>query len=103
MGGTDDVDDDAVLGEQEQQQQQRQQQEEEQPAAVPAIAMLPPTKKSATLRDFLGQMDEYAPIVCSLLDMKSIAPLPLPPNIPIFTRHPSPIVITIRVYQLPTS
>lgn len=33
-------------------------------AAVPALEARIPAKKDATLREFLGKMDDYAPIVC---------------------------------------
>ena len=44
--------------------------------AVGSVA--PPTKKESTLRDFLGKMDEYAPIVCQDYSLSSF---------PIFAVH----------------
>lgn len=38
----------------------------EEPPTVPQIETRMPAKKDVALRDFLGKMDEYAPIVSSL-------------------------------------
>lgn len=45
------------------------------PVAALANASAPASKKESSLRDFLGKMDDYAPIVCSHLVLTSSSSL----------------------------
>ncbi|EEH22670.1 hypothetical protein PABG_04881 [Paracoccidioides brasiliensis Pb03] len=51
---------------------------------VSAVAVLPPSKKDTSLREFLGQMDEYAPIIPDAVTAHylTLAGLPPPGNGP---------------------
>lgn len=62
---------------------------EEAPPAIQEARM--PTKKDTSLREFLGKMDDYAPIVCSL-------PLLLPPP---FDRKPLSRADANQRHQIP--
>lgn len=47
----------------------------EAPVGIPESRL--PTKKDTSLREFLGKMDDYAPIVCCSVHHSPLSPLPL--------------------------
>ena len=49
----------------------------EAPAGIPEARL--PTKKDTSLREFLGKMDDYAPIVCCFIHYLSIPTQPPQP------------------------
>ena len=55
----------------------------EAPAGIPEARL--PTKKDTSLREFLGKMDDYAPIVCCPIHHPPTPSPPPPPSLPSFT------------------